>query len=399
MKILKFNQLFEFNRFDKDLISNLEDYFTIAIEYELCANEEPEDEPHVDNFEKAAKYVKETTLLSIKRKMSYGFKFELSERDMKKFISKIMDEVLEYYYVDKEEDVYDDLLDESKYKSYTHKFIIATLASNVMRFFDSQNMEYLISKLKENMPLFYKKYNKYLKYELEGDNDKQRILEFSPKEYIIGIERAIEQIDGFFDEFNKQDYWYFNDRTALHFNIGITDKNLKLNPLKGLILLSDFNRDKKTPYVFKGIENRLSNVHVGSMLDKLKELLKGTLNKKTHKSMRETKKLEKYKKYLQDNIEKLDLHNLKELEDFLNELLLRTNLDFWVKEFGLNITQYKNKYVEFRFVGNDVSRELVLDKLYYFSYVTYAMSSDYKHKEYTKGLYKFVEELKDILKD
>jgi len=44
-----------------------------------------------------------------------------------------------------------------------------------MRFIDSQNMSYLKHRLQENLPNFYKKYNNLLKYELEGDNDKQRI--------------------------------------------------------------------------------------------------------------------------------------------------------------------------------------------------------------------------------
>lgn len=396
--IKKFDQfsINEFNKFDKDKIQSLpDDYFTVAIEYEVCANENPEDEPIVSNLKKSAKYAKESTMLSIKRKMSYGFKFDWSVPEMDEFVDDIMSQVLEYYYEDEDEDVYDDILDSEQYETNTEKFIIDTIASNVMKFFDSQNMEYLINQVKKNMPLFYKKYNKSFKYELEGDNEKQRILEFSPKTYIPGLEKAVQQVNDFFDEFENQPYWYFNQRTSVHFNVGIKDG--KLNPLKGLMLLSDFNRDKKVPFVFKGIENRLPNIHVGSMVDKLKELLGGTLDKKLHKQKRELKKLSKYKGYLQQNVDKLDLNNLPELESFLNEILLKANIDFWVKEFGLNITQYQNNYVEFRFVGDDVKREVVLEKLYYFAYITYAMSSEYKHKEYTKALYKFVEDVKGLI--
>lgn len=400
-KVIKFNSfitpIFEFNKWDKELITELDDFFTIAIEYEVCANEDPQEEPHVEDFEKAAGYVKEITLLAVKRKMSYGFKFEKSIEEITEFIDDIMEQVLEYYYNDDEEDVYDEILNPELYSEYTEEFVIDTLSSNVMRFFDSQNMEYLIGRVKEKMPKFYKKYNKTFKYELEGDNEKQRILEFSPRTYIPGLQKGIEQINDFFDEFEKQDYWYFNQRTALHFNIGIKENSL--NPLKGLILLSDQNRDSKTPYAFKGIEHRLPNIHVGSMLDKLKELLSGTLDRKVHKDTRDFKKLNKYKALLKKNIDLLDLNNLKGLEDFMNDLLVQSNIDFWVKEFGLNITQYKHNYVEFRFVGGDVKRDIVLDKLYYFTYITYCMSNEeYKQKEYTKGLYKFIEELKEIIK-
>jgi len=401
MKIEKYNQyikpVLEFNKWDVDLVKQLDDFFTVGIEYELCANEDPQDEPPVENYEKAAKYAKETTLLAIKRKMSYNFKFEMTMDEMEAFIDDVMEQVLEYYYDDEDEDVYDEILNVELYDTYTEEFIIDTLASNVMRFFDSQNMEYLIKRVKEKMPIFYKKYNRTFKYELEGDNEKQRILEFSPKTYVSGINNATQQLNMFFDEFEKQDYWYFNQRTALHFNVGI--KSGKLNPLKGIILMSDFNRGDKTPFVFKGIEHRLPNIHVGSMLDKLKELLKGTLDRKVHSNTRDFEKLDTYREYIKSNIEKLDLHKLSDLEDFMNDLLVRANIDFWVKEFGLNITQYKKKYVEFRFVGGDVKRDVVLDKLYYFSYLTYAMSSnEYKQKEYIKGLYKFIEELKEIIK-
>lgn len=402
MDIKKYNQftikpILEFNKWDKDVVEKLDDFFTVAVEYELCANEDPQEEPPVENYEKASKYAKETTLLAVKRKMSYNVKFEMTIEEVSTFLDEIMEQVLDYYYDEEDEDVYDDILDPNLYDTYTEKFVIDTLASNVMRFFDSQNMEYLIGRVKEKLPNFYKKYNRTFKYELEGDNEKQRILEFSPKTYVAGIKKGVIQLNDFFNEFEKQDYWYFNNRTALHFNIGI--KKGKLNPLKALILMSDVNRDTKTPYTFKGIEHRLPNIHVGSMLDKLKELLSGKLNRDVHANTRDFEKLDTYKGYLQENIDKLDLNNLSELESFMNDLLVKTNIDFWVKEFGLNITQYKKNYVEFRFVGGDVKREIVLEKLYYFSYLTYAMSNnEYKQKEYHKGLYKFIEELKELIK-
>lgn len=35
----------EFNQQDKEVIRRLDDYFTIAIEYEICSKEDPEEEP------------------------------------------------------------------------------------------------------------------------------------------------------------------------------------------------------------------------------------------------------------------------------------------------------------------------------------------------------------------
>lgn len=393
----KFN---EFNKKDKWFVTNeVSDQFTIGVEYELCANEDPDDEPPVEDYGKALKHVKEKTILAIERKGSYGVQFNMTPKEYKEFIDDILGQVLDAYYDDNEDIIYEEILNPQYYEDdYTKSFIIDTLAGNVMRFVDSQNIDYLIGRVKEKLPNFYKKWNRTLKYELEGDNEKQRIIEFSPKTYVDGLNKGIEQLNDFFNEFEKQDYWYFNNRTALHLNIGVKSKKIKLNPLKGLILLADFNRNERTPFLFKGIEHRLPNIHVGSMIDKLKELITDTLNREEHLDKRDYEKLDKYKEYLSGNVDKLDLHKLEELEEFMNDLLVRTNVDFWVKEFGLNITQYKKGYVEFRFVGGDVKRDLVLDKLIYFSYITWAMADpEYKRREYTRGLYKLIGDLKSVL--
>lgn len=388
--------LLEYKKSDVEFIKSIGDKFTVAVEYELCANEDPEEEPGIDDYDKAMKYVIETTILNLKRKISWGTKISKPMEEIEEFIRDIMEEVIDLYYEGEEDEVYDELLNPEMYDDPDEKFIIEALAANSMKFLETQNMDYLKDRVKENLPNFWKKYNRTFKYELEGDPEKQRIIEFSPKKYVEGLDNGIQQLNDFFDDFEKQYYWYFNNRTALHLNVGM--KNMKLNPIKGLMILSDYNRDKKIPFVFKGIEHRLENIHVGSMIDKLRDLLSNKL-KKEKGDQRQWKKLKKYPFYLQKNLDKLDLHNIKQTEDFLNELMLNVNLDFWVKEFGLNITQYKNNYVEFRFVGGDIKRDLIIEKLQYFAYIVYAMADpEYKRESYTKRLYKFVEELKDLVK-
>ncbi|MEK6879152.1 MAG: hypothetical protein AABY22_06060, partial [Nanoarchaeota archaeon] len=70
---------------------------------------------------------------------------------------------------------------------------------------------------------------------------KQRILEFSPKRYINGLSEAIRQLEDFYTDFSNQDFWYFNDRTSIHFNVGIKE-GVEWNPLKGLLLMGDYDR-------------------------------------------------------------------------------------------------------------------------------------------------------------
>lgn len=79
---------------------------------------------------------------------------------------------------------------------------------------------------------------------------------------------------------------------------------------------------------------------------------------------------------------------------------------FYIKEFGVKITEIENGYVEFRFVGGGkdeegniigIDRETIKDKLLYFCYIVYLMTTDYKKEDYHKKVYKFVDEIKEIL--
>ena len=93
--------------------------------------------------------------------------------------------------------------------------------------------------------------------------------------------------------------------------------------------------------------------------------------------------------------DKLDLHNTKEVEDFFNNYLVNYINKIGVKNFGFNIGYLKTKnYVEYRFVGGQVDKELIISKLLYFCYITYLMTSDYKQQDYYKKAYKFLEQLK-----
>jgi len=422
LKYLKI--LNEFQQKDIDFINEIGDIFTIAIEYEICANEDPEEEPPIDDYDIVIYHIKEKTLLDINRSKSDPNKKIIDSKKAEKFINDTLENI--YLFIDAEEggEIYDNpdmwenwtdyddyildyILNPDTYKNPLKKEVIKFLHNNFLVFNNSQNIKYLIEKVEENLPKFFQKYDKTFKYELEGDTDKQRILEFSPKTYLTGLNSAIEQLNLFFEEMNKQDYWYLNNRTALHINIGI-NKNIKLNPLKGLLIMGDFDRDNKIPYLFKDITHRLNNRFVGSMLDGLFRLLKGNLYKdlehpdpiyRLNSTFRNWKELDKYKNYLKTNVDSLDLHNIPKVEDFLNTLLIKSNTDFYLKEFGLNISNINNlNYAEFRFIGGNVSKEIMISKLIYFCYLFYSMTDiEFKKQSYYKKLYKFVDKIKSYL--
>lgn len=173
--------------------------------------------------------------------------------------------------------------------------------------------------------------------------------------------------------------------------------------------MGDANRDQKTPFVFTDIMWRATNRFTQSLLDGIRRNLTGEIEydyKTRNKEMlwnlgfRHKDRLATHKGYFLDNIEKLDLHNIQEVEDFLNPYLIRANKDFYIKEFGIKLTELEASpgYVEFRYVGGVVGKELFKQKILYFCYIVYLMTStDYKEKEYHKKLYKYVEDLKNIL--
>lgn len=486
----------EFNRQDREFIESLSDYFTLSIEYELVADFPIDEEPTIDTegqLNKAKKFAKEQTLLDMSRgKFGYRFdeKFKLTksklmdnekrmkeENDLSKagknkidqlhflyltwtYVNYIIDSILDLIEVGFDEDDYIEEINDFQEKFADKKiyrkgstemtnFIIDTLDKNIGKFIFQQNMQHLKDMMKKHLPNFTNRWGKTFKYELEADPDKQRILEFSSKTYLKGLGECFEQLNDFYDEFEKQEFWKMNNRTALHVNIGVKNKKLKWNPIKGLLLMGDMNRDKKQPFVFSNIMWRLNNRFTQSLMDGIKRNLTGEIEKdyirsdqftemekkakkrgvnlrlfiedqydrkkiseqeyidllneltlKWNLGFRHKDRLETHKEYIQQNVDKLDLHNIQETEDFLNPFLIKANSDFYIKEFGVKLVELENSpgYVEFRYVGGNVGRELFIDKILYFCYIVYLMTNDdYKKEKYHNKLYKFVEEIKEII--
>lgn len=435
----------EFNRQDKDFINNLSDYFTLSIEYELVCDIELDDEPVLetdDDVNRALGYVKDQTLLDMSRgKLGYKFddsyKFtrkRLEENERRMFsenetskMGKLKLRKLHQQYttwswvnffidwilskVDPDDDEITDKRINKEYDNHVDDYIVSIILKNLDNFIFNQNMGWLIDTLEEKMPNFYKKWGHTFKYELEGDVDKKRILEFSSKTYLRGLNECFEQIDDFYQEFENQDVWKMDmKRTALHINIGVTE-DLKWNPLKGLVLMGDMNREHKTPFVFSNIMWRLNNRFTQSLLDGIRRNLTGEINRDYETrdkealwnlGFRHKDRLATHKYHIQQNIDKLDMHNVPEVENFLNPYLIKANKDFYIKEFGIKLVELESSpgYVEFRYVGGEVDKDLFKDKILYFCYIIYLMTNDdYKKKDYYKRLYKYVEDIKSIVNE
>jgi hypothetical protein len=499
----------EFNQQDKEVIRRLDDYFTIAIEYEICSKEDPEEEPAPDE-EPAIENAIAQTMLDLKRGKTlgaYGFaevkwdetKFRENEKSMldntpnfdsltnkkKKTLHKeyktwtwfqsFLDELTSLIDFDDQIETAENL-DEDNFDDDLEKIIANRFSYNIQLFGFMQNIEYLKEKAEEHLPNFWKNWSHTFKYELEGDVDKQRILELSPKTYVKGISQGIKQLEDFYNDFENQDYWYFNNRTALHINVGVTSK-VRWNPIKGLLLMGDYGREEKeqmgkTPYVFKGIEWRYGNRFTGSLIDAIKKNLKGEMmyqysdieskevktgdierdkvqaqidamydeikslkaemstkskiDKKAVKQqiaeiedkiaktkpviwnldIRNREEIAKHPESLKQHKDLLDLKDVKAFEDYFNEFLIKANKDFYIKEFGIKLTEIDKNYVEFRYVGTTIAdnlggvdKQMMIDKMYYFCYIVYLMTNDdYKKREYYKKLFKLTDEIKTYIK-
>jgi len=190
------------------------------------------------------------------------------------------------------------------------------------------------------------------------------------------VKDAIEYINVFFSDFEDQRHWSFSHRTSIHINIG-TYEHAPINIVKGVMMISD---EEKTGFAFKGIENRIVN-YCGSIKQKLIEMFKKEPNEKL-----------------------LDTTNLSEIERILNNEIYNL-YDFYgglrasmagAKLFGMiPKTKKDGTYMEFRYVGGDeVNEKIMKDKILYFCYLVYLMSSEYRNNEYVRKLFSFINKLR-----
>lgn len=363
MKILKFN-LFEAKYSDIEFISSLDKYFTIAFEFEIETDDRKninidfEDLNDQGIFDDALKIVKTDLKLS---KQEY------------RFISSIINSIIDM--IDTEEisnDEFLDLLDINRYSDKREIEIITYAKNNIMSHILTDDLGYMTKNVKKYLPQFTKKWRDEIMFIEDATLD--RGIEIKPKTYLDGISKGIEMINDFYNDLNNQDYWHFSTRTGIHINIGIKDQKVEWNPIKGLIMLNDFNNDpEQVPFTFKKMTWRMNNNFCGSLLPAIKNIPKTDIDKVKND---------------------LNLNDVKGVERILNKFISEKVKEWGHKSFGFNITKTEHNYIEFRYVGGLVDKEILIEKLKYFSFITYAMTSiSYKRKEYLKKLYKFIYKL------
>lgn len=355
------NFLFEFNRKDINLIKSEEisNSFTISFEIELECNDDsiPTTIHEKDLIEELRN--KLYSLLE-NENIDYSSKLFFIEELTNSIDFNDEDESLEILNWDNYEDNLEVII--VHYASEIFENIFERLDNVGKTLSEEDKLNYLISKVKEYLPILYNKYEDNLEFVLDPTLDKG--IEIKQKTYINGINNSIIFINDFFDSFNKQNYFLFTKKTGLHINIGIDD-DVKWNIVKGMVLLKDIKKDNM-PFVYKDITWRMNTDFTDSIFNQL-ELDKN----------------------------KIDLTDINKSEEYISNEIEKVFKDVGPKHFAFNISKIKeNNYVEFRYVGGNINEEIIINKLLYFCYIVYMMTNPlYKRKEYLKNLYKLFDNL------
>jgi hypothetical protein len=345
------------NLFRDEKVSNL---FTSSIEIELETQDRTDGE--IDYSEKYVLELITKIKNSTIKQLSRIEKFDLSEK-ISEFIDTVLEE-LQYEWEDYEYCV-DKILEEDDYTDESQKLIIQIIKPQFLSYFYSDDFSYLEKKFKSNFKDFYSKYKKLIKFEI--DNTLDRGIELSNLTYFENIESLIEFVKDFYIDYLNQDYWKFTDNTGIHINLGLKNTE-SYNPIKGLLFLNDYSDD---PFVFKNMEWRMNSKFCGSLI----------------------KELQKDKQVINKSLDFLKSSELEKAEDTLNESLFKILNTQGYKNFGVNLIPLnKFNYIEFRYPGGQIEEKSLIDKLLYFSYVTYLMTNlEIDKKLYQKKLYLFLE--------
>jgi hypothetical protein len=362
--LIKFNLFEEINPRDIEIIqTDFNDYFTISFEFEI---ETDDRENSIYNFNE----IDHETIIDISDTVIDDL--DIRKKSEKKFINDLLFELLDYCETDEISiDIFNNIFNSNNIGEDDRKYlIIKHLKSTVLSYIYEEDYNYLKRMFKLNMPNFYRKWNR--KLDFVGDVTLDRGIEIKPKTYLDSISNAIDILNDFYKDLENQSYWKFSERTGLHINIGVKDKKPKWNPIKGLLLLNDFSKSDKTPFVFKDMTWRMNNDFCGSLMPHIISLPKKEI----------------------DKIKKLDLHDIESVESQLNKFIKSQVDRVGFKNLGFNINKLSDNYVEFRYAGGVIPKNVMIEKVKYFCFIIYAMTnSDYKRKEYLKKLYKFIDTL------
>ncbi len=360
--LVKFSLLEEVNPRDISFVeSNLDKYFTLAFEFEIETNDTSNIKTKYEDLDED---VIEDILAVVIKDMKIRKK---SEKELIFDLAYSLYDHIEYEIVNS--NTFDSIFDLSKYEDEREREIVLHLKDSIKSVVYEEDYVYLKRMVKKHLPNFTRKWSR--KIDFVGDATLDRGIEIKPKTYVPSLSESIEMINDFYSDLEVQKYWHFSERTGIHINIG-TNEKVNWNPIKGLVILNDFNSFEQTPLAFKDMTWRMNNKFCGSIIPYLR-------------TMSDKEKLK---------LKSVDLNDLEKSESFLNLFLTKKVNDIGFKNLGFNITKLSSNYCEFRYAGGVIPKDVLVEKVKYFCFIVYCMTNkEYKRKEYVKKLYKFIDNL------
>ena len=199
-------------------------------------------------------------------------------------------------------------------------------------------------------------------------------VEMLPENYFNGINEAFSFLDAFFKIYDKQKQFFFSNKTGFHINIGYkpaTDWNI----VKGYLLLND-------DHSYAGFADRKKSKYAESFKPEFKSKSSRVL-----------------KRQFPDIDSKFYNNNIDKFEPILNKLIIDIVKDKGEKYVGFNVNKLPQNYLEFRYPGGKLTKEIIKNQTIHYSNIVLAITDpEYRKNDYIRKMLKFLSEIFDTTK-
>jgi hypothetical protein len=223
-------------------------------------------------------------------------------------------------------------------------------------------------------PNFWSKWGSDLYITEDGSLD--RGIEVVHGSYLGSIEEAMEFLDDFYAEYNKQTVFMFDEeRTGLHTNVGYKGNSYTddWNLFKAYLFLNE-------SFATRGFEDRLDNSYSGPIKKIIENYLEGQLGQPLDS--------------MNYNVREIIMKIAEKNPDFFSSI--EESMNNIIHSQAARSTQYsgfsvRSNRVEFRYPGGEMNKaDLKSATMYYCYLVELATNPEYKRREYLLKAVKFV---------
>ena len=246
--------------------------------------------------------------------------------------------------------------------------------------------------LKTYLPRFYSTYANMIKVESDASLSLERGLEFSMDTYLEGLDAAKDFLNSFYDEFEKQEFFFMSKKTGLHINVGYkgidSPRSREFNLVKGYLFLNEKERARKGLGQLRKESHWAKPLADSTKAELFTSYLGADRNKFASAAFRKDFAEEMAVRFANS----LETGDPSDIEEQFNDMLIRAAYSAGPKNIGFNINYAREKannpyikYIEFRYPGHEVDRSTALDLTNYYCHIVKTMSDpDYKKEEYIK---------------